>query len=159
MTLLAIDPGRSFKGDKSIGYALFTHDGEELGRGQLSYDELREKLWVSMNHESTGIDQLLWDDLYIYAIVIEDFVNNDRSRGGQRNGTSECIGMVEDRAWLTKTPFFRQAPAALGAAKLHAPEGSYKKLQHLRHEDAAFLHGYEYLVKKGVIEVDLSSTM
>mgnify|MGYP001597018592 CR=1 FL=1 len=157
MTLLAIDPGRSFKGDKSIGAALFDHE-HYVERLSLSYEDLRARLVpVPLGEQlffrgETGV----W---LITEVVIEDFVNNDRSRGGQRNGTSECIGMVEDRAWLTKTPFTRQAPAALGAAKLHAPEGSYRKLQHLRHEDSAFLHGFEYLVKKGVIEVDLSATM
>lgn len=156
MTLLAIDPGRSFKGDKSIGYALFTHDGEELERGQLSYDELSALMEPFCTY---GAHDLYYGNIMIGAVVVEDFVNNSKSRGGQRNGTSECIGMIEFACRITQTPFTRQPPAALGAAKLHAPEGSYKKLQHLRHEDAAFLHGYEYLVKKGVIEVDLSSTM
>lgn len=151
MTLLAIDPGRSYKGERTIGYALFDTEHEEIVRGQLSYEELLEE-----------IDQgkpLMFAGYVLDELVVEDFVNNDRSKGGQRNGTSECIGMLEYACHLSGTPFHRQSPSALGPAKLHAPEGSYKKLQHLRHEDSAFLHGYEYLVRTGVIKIDLSATL
>lgn len=153
MTLLAIDPGRSYKGEKTIGYALFSErDGEELERGQLTWEELVDELGYD-NCGVTGFGYAL------HTVVIEDFVNNAQSKGGQRNGTSECIGAVEAICWKGKGTFIRQPPAALGPAKLHAPDGSYRKLQHLRHEDSAFLHGYEYLVKMGVIKVDLSGTL
>lgn len=95
----------------------------------------------------------------VSEVLIEDYVNNTRSKGGQRNGTSECIGAFEILAALSRTPFIRQEAAALAPAKLHAPKGSFKELKHLRHEDSAFLHGYEYLVRQGRISVDLSATM
>lgn len=152
MTLLAIDPGRSYKGEKTIGYAVFDFLGEELERGQLTYEELMGELEPSYF--------LVFSGYRIEKVVVEDYVNNAKSKGGQRNGTSECIGMIEFACFQSEaTKFIRQAPAALGPAKLHAPEGSYRKLQHLRHEDSAFLHGYEYLVKMGVIRVDLSATL
>ena len=155
MILLSIDPGRSAKGEASIGYALFS-GGEELDRGRITY----EMLTTIMEYLATGsVGRFPGYLSYVDEVVIEDFVNNDKSRGGQTNGTSECIGMVEFAAGLLGIPFTRQPPAALGPAKLHAPAGSYKPLKHLRHEDSAFLHGYEYLVRKGVISVDLSDTM
>lgn len=160
MTLLSIDPGRSYRGEKSIGAALFSENWEMRGlrwgedrRLSMTYEGFRASF--DIQHEPW----LFFKGVVIDEVVIENFVNNDRSRGGQTNGTSECIGMVETFCWLTSTPFTRQEPAALGPAKLHAPEGSYKKLKHLRHEDSAFLHGYEFLVRRGDIEVDLSATM
>lgn len=153
MTLLAIDPGRSYKGEKTIGYALFSErDGEELERGQLTWEELVDEL----DYDNCGVTGFGYA---LYTVVIEDYVNNDRSKGGQRNGTSECIGAVEAICRKGRLSIVRQPPAALGPAKLHAPDGSYRKLQHLRHEDSAFLHGYEYLVKQGVIKVDLRDTL
>lgn len=153
MTLLAIDPGRSYKGEKTIGYAVFSErSGEEYERGQLTFEELMDEL------EPGG--GLVFSGYQVETVVIEDYVNNTRSKGGQRNGTSECIGMVEYACHLSSdVVFIRQPPSALGPAKLHAPEGSYKKLQHLRHEDSAFLHGYEFLVRVGIIKVDLSATL
>mgnify|MGYP003602898264 CR=1 FL=1 len=160
MTLLSIDPGRSAKGEKSIGVALFSTDWELRGlrwgvdkRLSLTYEGLRASFDIRTE------PWLVFMGVVIDEVVIENFVNNDRSRGGQTNGTSECIGMVETFCWLTSTPFIRQEPAALAPAKLHAPKGSFKDLKHLRHEDSAFLHGYEFLVRRGDIEVDLSATM
>ena len=159
MTLLAIDPGRSFTGTgkarQSIGFALFDRAGNEIRRGALSFEELAQTLTYQLNE---GF--LWWDFEAIHEIVIEDFVNDPKSaRGGQRNGTSECIGAVEILAVQAGVPFTRQRSDVLPAAKLHAPKGSFKDLKHLRHEDSAFLHGREYLIRKGVIEVDLSATM
>ena len=151
MTLLAIDPGRSFKGEKTIGYALFQDsDGKEIERGALSWEDLVRKLDIRGVDEAIG-PWLAFNTYDVYEVVIEDFINNEKSRGGQRNGTSECIGAVEFACIKAGVPFTRQAPDKLGPAKLHAPEGSWKKLKHLRHEDSAFLHGYEYLVGKGVL--------
>lgn len=159
-TLLAIDPGRSAKGEATIGYAVFDKEFSSY-RGQCTYGELT----TMMEFLSTGsVVQIPRRDgsiafTYVDEIVIEDFVNNDRSRGGQHNGTSECIGMVEFAAGLLGIPFTRQSPSVLSAAKLHAVKGSYKELAHLRHEDSAYLHGLEYLIRQGRMEVDLSDTM
>ena len=164
MTLLAIDPGRSFTGTgkarQSIGYSLFDGEGKEIERGSLSFEELCSSLtlWADPHEGTKYLD--LDQGWTVHEIVIEDFVNDPKSaRGGQRNGTSECIGAVEILAVQAGVPFTRQRSDVLPAAKLHAPEGSFKDLKHLRHEDSAFLHGREYLIRKGVIEVDLSATM
>ena len=161
MSLLAIDPGRSFTGRgaarQSIGYACFHGNGKERVRGSMSFEELCQRL----KHRCCGGTLTLeFMGLQVTEIVIEDFVNDPKSaRGGQRNGTSECIGAVEIIAIQAGVPFTRQEAAALGPAKLHAPAGSYKKLKHLRHEDSAFLHGFEFLVRRGGIQVDLSATL
>lgn len=165
MTLLSIDPGRSFTGTgkarQSIGYALFLGNGEYLDRGSLSFEELCESLTpLALKAEVLIFSPPGLTSRMVHEIVIEDFVNDPKSaRGGQRNGTSECIGAVEILAVQAGVPFTRQRSDVLPAAKLHAPKGSFKDLKHLRHEDSAFLHGYEFLVRRGDIEVDLSATM
>lgn len=163
MTLLAIDPGRSAKGEASIGWALFDAKGQEIERGELTWEALADGLELSdmgIYGRALAFMPRRTARWVLDEIVIENFVNNEKSRGGQTNGTSECIGSVEIMARKAKTPFKRQAPAALGPAKLHAPKGSWKPLKHLRHEDAAFLHGYEYLVRKGVLSsAGLQGTM
>ena len=95
---------------------------------------------------------------FITEVVIENFVNNPRSRGGQTNGTSEVIGAVEILAAQAGVPFTRQPNTILPVAKLHA--GYEQKLKHLPHQDAAFLHGYYYLVSKDRLQPKgLESTM
>ena len=159
MTLLAIDPGRSFTGTgkarQSIGYACFHTTGGEAERGAISFEELCNELvlWADPYEGTKYLEFAGWR---ISEIVIEDFVNDPKSaRGGQRNGTSECIGAVEILAVQAGVPFTRQRSDVLPAAKLHAPKGSFKDLKHLRHEDSAFLHGREYLIR----EVDLDHAL
>lgn len=156
MTLLAIDPGRSFTGKgksrQSIGYSLFSEkQGIELDRGALSFEELAKRLilWRDPHEGTLTLDfDTGW---IIYEIVIEDFINDPKSaRGGQRNGTSECIGAVEMLALQAGVEFTRQPSSILGAAKLLA--GYEQKLKHLPHQDSAYLHGYYYLVNKGVLQ-------
>lgn len=155
MTLLSIDPGRSYKGTgrarQSIGYCLFDRKGAEILRGALSWEELADALDLEPRGRfGRGLLFLPWGGL-IDEVVIEDFVNDPKSaRGGQRNGTSECIGSVEIMARKAGVPFTRQRSAELGPAKLHA--GYVQKLKHLPHEDSAYLHGYEYLVSTGVLQ-------
>lgn len=152
MTLLAIDPGRSYKEERTIGYAVFTSRGEELYRGSLSFEELSSSLY-SLGRESGALTfnpPRSSRSRMVFEIVIEDFVNDPKSaRGGQRNGTSECIGAVEILAVQAGVPFTRQRSAILGTAKLLADYQG--KAKHLPHQDSAYLHGYYYLVEKGVL--------
>ena len=158
MILLAIDPGRAVKA--SIGYALFAPNGStdwrEFDRGEITWDELCQWLRIyDIDWTYPGLDFKEW---FVTEIVIEDFVNNTKSRGGQRNGTSEVIGAVEILATQAGVPFTRQPNTILPVAKLHA--GYEQTLKHLPHQDAAFLHGYYYLVSKGRLQPKgLESTM
>lgn len=151
MTLLAIDPGRSYKGEKSIGVAFFNAQGVCFRREAVSFEDLCAALTYQLYK---GTVWLSWEDpdasYRIRQIVIEDFVNDPKSaRGGQRNGTSECIGAVEILAMQAGVPFTRQKSAILGPAKLLADyQGTAK---HLPHQDSAYLHGYYYLVGKGIL--------
>ena len=150
MTLLAIDPGRS-KLLPSIGYALFTDAGAEIERGELTWDGLWQSLWLYAGRGS-GLSFTLLGPLRhfsIKAVVIENFINNPKSRGGQTNGTSEVIGAVEFLCAQGDVPFTRQPNTVLPVAKLHA--GYVDRRKHLPHQDAAYLHGYYYLVGKGVL--------
>ena len=156
MTLLAIDPGRSVK--PSIGFAVFGWEWvriigpdviprrekwwSEWSRGEVTWDELCLKLNDSEHGNLRfGLDS-------IEEVVVENFINNPTSRGGQTNGASEVIGAVEYACARTGTLFTRQPNTILPVAKLHA--GYTQKLKHLPHQDAAFLHGYYYLVERGI---------
>ena len=148
MTLLAIDPGRS-KLLPSIGYALFTDAGAEIERGEITWGQL----CTSYTFNEWGDSQLVFDDSKrsrtVHEVVVENFINNTRSRGGQTNGTSEVIGALEILATQAAVPFTRQPNTILPVAKLHA--GYVDRRKHLPHQDAAYLHGYYYLVGKGVL--------
>lgn len=151
MTLLAIDPGRSFKGEATIGVCLFTNSGDEIFRESVSWESLVKDLQIRGNGEhDPGPPWLSYRDYDVLDVVIEDFVNDPKSaRGGQRNGTSECIGAVEYACFHAGVTMTRQEPRLLGPAKMHA--GYEQTLKHLPHQDSAYLHGYEYLVRKGVL--------
>ena len=147
MTLLAIDPGRSYKGEKTIGYACFHSNGDEWDRDSMTFEGLCQRLAIVRYR---GKQLLTFRGFQVTEIVIEDFVNDPKSaRGGQRNGTSECIGAVEILAIQAGVPFTRQRSAILGTAKLLADYQG--KAKHLPHQDSAYLHGYYYLVEKGVL--------
>ena len=164
MTLLAIDPGRS-KLLPSIGWATFREDGSEYRRGELTWDLLCRALWVrgfddedDYGHAQLWFSPSVYGGYRIHEIAIENFINNPTSRGGQTNGTSEVIGAVEILAAQAGVPFTRQPNTILPIAKLQA--GYTQKLKHLPHQDAAYLHGYYYLVGKGVlVSKGLESTL
>ena len=145
MTLLAIDPGRAVKA--SIGYAVFDtyRDGELWENGSLTWDELCLGFRIGDRYGAAT-----FQGIEITEVVIENFVNNTRSRGGQTNGTSEVIGAVEYVCFRSSVQFTRQPNTILPVAKLQA--GYVDHLKHLPHQDAAYLHGYYYLVGKGVLE-------
>lgn len=152
-TLLAIDPGRGAK--PSIGYSIWwwrvnpsSGQGttpEEVERGETNF----EQLCIDLAAEA---GQLKFRTEYLTEVVIEDFVNDPGvNRGGQRNGTSEVIGAVEYACFRGSTMFTRQRSSILTTAKLHT--GYVQKLKHLPHKDAAYLHGAEYLIGKGLLQV------
>lgn len=155
MTLLAVDPGRSVK--PSIGYALFNPDGVELiERGALTWDGFFDEL--SLVNPARPYGFLRFFGFTVGEVVVEDFVNTPKSRGGQHNGTSECIGAIEILCRKTSTPFKRQPNTILPVAKLLA--GYEQTLQHLPDEDSAYLHGIYRLVELGQLQSrGLSSTL
>ena len=155
--ILCIDPGRSYLGDRTIGICLFHLNGAEQSRHEVNFEELVDRLSI-LEMPGASYASVTYNGLLIETIVMESFVNNARSRGGQRNGTSECIGAVEYVALKTETPLILQQPAVLPVAKAHA--GYEGKQAHLPHKDSAYLHGYYYLVKKGVLKpVGLEATL
>lgn len=159
MTLLAIDPGRSYKGEKTIGISLWWDNSwSETMREAVSFETLVSRLEIRNDGVYATTPWLGYGDYCVHEVVIEDFINNEKSRGGQRNGTSECIGAVEFACAKAGVPFTRQSNTLLPVAKLHA--GYEQKLKHLPHQDSAYLHGYEYLVSKGVLKpVGLEATL
>ena len=151
MTLLAIDPGRSFKGEATIGISIWRDNGwHETKREAVSFETLVSRLEIRDDGVYATTPWLEYDGYCEHEVVIEDFINNEKSRGGQRNGTSECIGAVEFACIKAGVPLTRQRPSILPVAMAHA--GYVQKLKHLPHQDSAYLHGYYYLVSKGVLK-------
>ena len=147
---LAIDPGGSTK-KASIGYALFSLTGEEVERGAMT----KEELYIKLDWSEDYVD---FDSGWIVReVVIENFINNAKSRGGQTNGTSEVIGAVEYVCHKAGIPFHRQPNTILPVAQLLAhyrkpmSPRTKKPVQHLPDQDSAYLHGFYFLVNAGVI--------
>ena len=141
MFTLAIDPGGSTT-KASIGFAVFK--GEELEeKGTLTKAQLFDMMKTAGAANSGKLQ-----------VVIENFVNNERSRGGQTNGTSEIVGSVEYACWLAGIPFYRQNPRILAVAKIQNQytmpinPRTKKPVKHLPDEDSAMLHGLYFLKAK-----------
>ena len=135
MFTLAIDPGGSTT-KASIGYALFDEEGRLMEKGVFT----KKELYAHLENFISG-----------WQVVIENFVNNEKSRGGQTNGTSEIIGAVEFACHLNSVPLYRQSPRILSVAKI---QNQYKlpinprtkqPVKHLPDEDSAMLHGLYFL--------------
>lgn len=140
MTVLSVDPGRGEK--PSIGYCLFSNDGNEVSRGELDWEGLVDRYCLVDGY-------LYFFDYLVLRVVCEDFVNDPRvKRGGQRNGASEVIGALEFLADQAEIPFIRRDRSTLTAAKLHA--GYTQTKAHLPHADAAYVHGYSDFVMRGI---------
>lgn len=138
MFTLAIDPGGSTT-KASIGYALFDEEGGLMEKGVFT----KKELYAHLESFRSG-----------WQVVIENFVNNEKSRGGQTNGTSEIIGAVEFACHLNSVPLYRQSPRILSVAKI---QNQYKlpinprtkqPVKHLPDEDSAMLHGLYFLKAK-----------
>lgn len=152
--ILAIDPGRGSKA--TIGYCLFTEQGEEIERGSMGWGGLVGRLFA----ERYGLVFYVGDntDYSISTVVIENFVNDPRvRRGGQTNGASEVIGAVEFAATQAGAFFVRQDRSILPVAKQYAQYVDTHK--HLPHQDAAYLHGVYWLTTQGLWDTGVSATL
>lgn len=142
MTLLAIDPG------KNVGWAMFLSSGVEAGRGVLDLD--REI------HGSFALDgfprvDLWFRGVYVDEIVCESYLGRpNQKNGGQRFWGPEALATVRTYARLAGIPFHLQAPGVLPVAKAHA--GYVQTVKHLPDQDSAYLHGFEFLVGRGVLQ-------
>ena len=143
MFTLAIDPGGSTT-KASIGYALFDEEGGLMGKGVFT----KKELYAHLENLPALVALSGWQ------VVVENFVNNEKSRGGQTNGTSEIIGAVEFACHLNSVPLYRQSPRILSVAKI---QNQYKlpinprtkqPVKHLPDEDSAMLHGLYFLKAK-----------
>lgn len=152
MTLLAIDPG------KNVGWALFDDSGVEMGRGVLDLDtQLDNAFWFLDTDGSGGVESLMWDGVDPYKssriteIVCESYLGRpNQKNGGQRFWGPEALATVRTYAHLARVPFHLQAPTVLPVAKAHA--GYVQTVKHLPDQDSAYLHGFEFLVARGVLQ-------
>lgn len=153
--LLAVDPGRAKT--PSIGWCLFDTKGQEIARGELTWDGLVKELSLVKFPAANRLFFGLW---LIEAVVVENFRNDPSrtARGGQTNGASEVIGALEMMAAQADDVLFvRQGADKLDPAAKHTGYSipinprTKKPLSHMPHQDAAYLHGYYYLESVGIL--------
>lgn len=146
MTLLAIDPG------KNVGWAVFRDDGSEYTRGVLDLDNgLERALDLRFDFLELWFVPAMYGGYLIDEIVCESYLGRpNQKNGGQRFWGPEALATVRTYAHLAGVPFHLQAPAVLPVAKAHA--GYVQTVKHLPDQDSAYLHGFEFLVGRGVLQ-------
>lgn len=130
---LAFDPGAGRT--DSIGYVLFNPNGTMREIGQLTYDQLLQKMTD-------------WEKLPIAAVVCEDYVirrNKASSHVGSRVETVRVIGAIKLWAERTlKTKFVLQMSNILTNAQLQF-NITIPSDHTVSHQISALLHGLTYL--------------
>lgn len=145
--ILAIDGG------KSVGWAVFALDGEEVSRGTMPQERFFAEGVFSLDDWGT-----LWFESFdISQLVVEGIRHNpDIKQGGSQRWESQVEGAVRMLGAVTGIPVEVQPASILGAAKRQngyvMPTTKTGNVKHLPDDDAAWLHGRYFLVAKGIID-------
>lgn len=166
MTTLAIDPGGN------IGWALFSPEGKEIGRGVMDF-----RLFSHSLHYKPSLyrDRLVFTPRGIATerstypvrrLVYESwFTDPGTPQGGSQGPAQEVIGVLKYlclQAGITPVP---QRSAILPVAMKHCgyelPVTRGGNQKHLPDQDSAWLHGMEYLIANGEVSPpnDVSVTL
>lgn len=155
MTLLSIDPGAR------IGWALFTDEGEEIGRGvydfrlfshSIHYKPTRypdKILFTSREGDNQGehlVDQVVYESYYL---------DPGKPQGGSTGPAQEVIGVVKYLCLQAGIEPAAQRSAILPVAMKHwgyePPVTRTGNKKHLPDQDSAWLHGKYRLTDLGVL--------
>jgi len=146
VTLLAIDGG-----DKNVGYALFTDEGEEIERGVITFENFEEWFWLGLDRELMFSPPLDGPIHEITQLVVEGYRHDPGvKQGGSIHGASQIEGAVKILGAVTGIPVTVQyAGQALPVAKqITGYTGDLTKTgnkKHLPDQDSAWLHGIYWL--------------
>lgn len=145
MSILSIDGG-----DKNVGYALFSSEGEELERGVVPFEVFFDFGWES--------GPFLLDDGWLSfrgweleRMIVEGYRHDPNvKQGGSVHGASQVEGAVKILRAVTGVPVTVQyAGQALPVAKqITGYTGDLTKTgnkKHLPDQDSAWLHGIYWL--------------
>lgn len=140
--IIAFDPG------DTTGWAAFSGEGDTKMLGQVKFDDLPGFL-ASM------------DETKISYVIVEDyrlFAKRAMQQAGSTMKASQVIGMLtlwaaQKGAELVKQPSSIK-PAALKWSQIKMP-GSHAQ----SHQYDAYLHGYHWMVSRGLIKTQLQLEM
>jgi hypothetical protein len=156
VTLLAIDPG------SNIGWALFSlANGEEIGRGVMRFPQFAHSLHYKPQQDVAKLafttrSNTARPQYAVKKVVYESwYTNPDMSLGGSTGVASEVIGVLKYLCHQADITPVAQRSAILRPTSLHAryewPRTKTGNEKHLPDEDAAYLHGFHYLVSNGIL--------
>lgn len=138
--ILAFDPG------DITGIAVFTSTGELKGMYQVPLEG--EKGLIAWLHDYAGL---------VSMCIVEEFVlytKKARQQGGSRMKASQAIGAIKTFAHGKGADVVEQRsdikPMALGWSQIKMPT-----VHSQTHQFDAYLHGYYWLVKNGIIKTKL----
>lgn len=141
-TYVSIDPGGSASGKRTIGVVMWDESGLPLKMEQYDQDELDEFLSNLQAVRST-----------LKVIIVEGyrvFSHKLEAHRNQKMLTSECIGRIKFAAKMLGVPVVEQASTVLSTAEKWS--GTKMPKNHDKsHSVSAYLHGYFYLHKQGIL--------
>lgn len=141
-TYVSIDPGGSASGNRTIGVVMWDESGLPLKMEQYDQDELDEFLSNLQEVKDT-----------LKVIIVESYRVFSHKLEAHRNRkmlTSECIGRIKFAAKMLGVPVVEQPSTILSTAELWS--GTKMPKNHAKsHSVSAYLHGYFYLHKQGII--------
>lgn len=135
--ILAFDPG------DTTGVCEFNERGQVLRLFQLSFDDLLKFL----NDYPGPVMQVVCEDFILFR-------KKARQQSGSKMKASQAIGMIKAFALRKEAPLAMQGsdikPMAMKFSQIKMPSNHSES-----HQYDAFLHGYYWLVKNGMIKTRL----
>ena len=144
LTYVSIDPGGSQVGARTIGLARWDESGRLLFMDQYSLQEMQDFL-INLQEVKNG--QLKAFIVEEYRVLPEKLAIHNRSK----LETSQCIGQIKMSARILGVKVIEQPSTILGIAQQWS--GTKMPKDHSKsHQISAYLHGYYYLYRKGLIK-------
>lgn len=135
---LSVDPG------KHTGWAIWNVKGEFLDMGTThSNDELHTKL-----ETFSGIHEVIYEDFLLFKHKAKDQV-------GSRMPASQAIGIIETFARQWGAKITKQPSHIKNQAELLSGMSTKKMAKSETHKIDAYNHGFFYLVKNKIIQVQI----
>lgn len=131
--IFVVDPG------DTTGWATFTKEGEPLGKGQVSFDNL-----LAMLRNSTHLKHIIVEDYRLRA-------GKQAQQTGSRFQAVQVIGALKYHAFLHDVPFELASVQAKTLGSMYSgikPPSDHKK----SHEIDAYNIGIYWLVDNKIIE-------
>lgn len=142
LTYVSIDPGGSESG-RTIGVVAWDESGLPLIMQQFNQDELDEFL-KNLQEKKDTLKVIIVESYRVFSHKLEAHRNKKMT-------TSECIGRIKFAAKMLGVTVVEQPSSILQTAEKWS--GTKLPSNHANsHQVSAYLHGYFYLHRRGVIK-------